>query len=316
MSRERGEMDTILTGDIWRQVSARAKVARRRLVAVAYVSTDRNLKLKRNDVLICDASDRAIKTGETSARLLQALSLKGVEVRSRRDLHAKVAVFGRYALVGSCNLSRASSEDLTALALLTARKQIVAQATAFIHALRKSSEEIDPDFLRRILEIKVRPARRHESKRKGRMKRFGNKVWLVSVRELAEDDFPKEQAFVEKAEEKANDLVADKDTTISWIRLIGKARFRSAARPGDIVVQIWKSFSGKQISVLAPYPIVFRQDVSHWTRFYLAESEDCQKISWERFGKEAVKHGLTRISKNSIRELNPRELLIIEDLWK
>jgi len=309
-------MDTILTGDIWKQVGPRAKVAKRLLVAVAYVSTDGNLKFKRNDVLICDASERAIKTGETSARLLRSLSRKGVEIRSRPDLHAKVAVLGRYALVGSCNLSAASAEDLTELALLTDRKQLVAQATAFVHALRESSEEIDPDFLRRILKIKVRPARRRGPKRTGQAKRFGNKVWLVSVRELAYDRFPREQAFVEKAEKKANALVADKDSTVSWIRWTSKARFRSTARPGDIVVQICESLSGKRITVFAPCPIVFRQDVAHWTRFYVAESEDCQNLSWERFRKKAKKHGLTRISKDSVRELNPREVLLIEGLWK
>lgn len=151
-------MDTIITGDIWKQVRLDARAAKRRLVAVAYVTTDGHIGFKRNDILICDASDRAIKTGDTSASLLRSLFRKGVELRSRPDLHAKVAVLGRHALVGSCNLSAASAEDLTELALLSDRKQIVAQATAFIHALRERSEEIDEDFVRRILKIKVRPA--------------------------------------------------------------------------------------------------------------------------------------------------------------
>ena len=90
-----------------------AKAARRRLVAVAYVTTDGHIGFRKNDVLICDASDRAIKGGETSARLLRSLHRKGVELRSQPDLHAKVAVLGRHALIGSCNLSAASAEDLT-----------------------------------------------------------------------------------------------------------------------------------------------------------------------------------------------------------
>ena len=204
-------MDAILTGNIWKQVAHLARAAKRRLAAVAYVTTDGHIGFKRNDILICDASDRAIKTGETSAPLLQALARKGVEIRSRPDLHAKAAVFGQHALVGSCNLSIASAEDLTDLALLTDRKQIVAQATAFIHALRESSEEIDDDFLRRILKIKARTVRRRGPKRTGQATRFGNKVWLVSVRQIPDDSFPNEQPFVEKAEKKANALVADKD---------------------------------------------------------------------------------------------------------
>jgi hypothetical protein len=283
---------------------------------VAYVSTDEHLKFKRDDVLICDASDRAIRTRETSARVLQSLFRKGVEVRSRPDLHAKVAVFGPHALVGSCNLSATSAEDLTELALLTDRKQVVAQATAFIHGLREASEEIDDDFLRRILKIKLLPAPRRRRKRRNHATRFGNKVWLVSVRELAEDSFPKEQPLVEKGQKKAQGLVADKDSTVSWIRWAAKSRFRTVARPGDIVVQIWKSLSGKRTTVFAPCPVVLRQDVAHWTRFYVAEPEDCQKLSWERFRQEAKKRGLSRISKDSVRELNPREVLLVEGLWK
>jgi hypothetical protein len=309
-------METILTGDIWKQVRPRAKAAKRRLVAVAYVSTDGHIGFRRNDVLICDASDRAVKTGETSARLLQSLCRKGVELRSRSDLHAKVAVLGRHALVGSCNLSAASAEDLTELAFLSDRKQVVAQATAFIHALRETSEEIDEDFLRRILKIKVRHARRRGPKRRGKPMPLGSKVWLTAIEEVAEDSFPKERPFVEKAEKKATALVADRDSTISWIRWTGKTRFRAAAQPGDIVIQIWKSLSGKRTTVFAPCPIIYRQDVAHWTRFYVSELEDCQSLSWERFKKEAKKLGLSRVSKGSVRELNPREVLLIEGIWK
>ena len=163
---EKRRMDAIITGDIWKQVCSHARAAKRRLVAVAYVTTDGHMGFKRNDVLICDASKRAIRGGETSARLLHTLSRRGIEIRSRPALHAKVAVFGRWALVGSCNLS-STSADLTELALLTDRKQVVAQTTAFVHALRESSEEIDGDFLRRILKIKepASPAARAEQKR-------------------------------------------------------------------------------------------------------------------------------------------------------
>lgn len=309
-------MDTILTGDIWKQVRLHAKAAKRRLVAVAYVSTDAHIGFRRNDVLICDASERAIRTGETSARLLQSLYRKGVELRSTPDLHAKAAVLGRHALVGSCNLSAASAEDLTELALVSDRKQVVAQATAFIHALRETSEEIDNDFLRRILKIKVRLARGRVPKRKGQATRLGNKVWLISVREVAEDSFPKEQTFVEKGEKKATTLVADRDSTIYWIRWTGKGRFRTVAQPGDMVIQIWKFLSGKRTTVFTPCPIVYRQDVAHWTRFYVSVPEDCQSLSWEQFKKETGKLGLSRVSKNSIRELNPREVLLVEGIWK
>jgi phosphatidylserine/phosphatidylglycerophosphate/cardiolipin synthase-like enzyme len=128
-------MDTILTDDVWKQVAAESKLARRPLVAVAYVTSEKNLKLKQNDLLICDASDAAIRTGQTSAPLLKSLAQRGVELRSHGDLHAKAAVFGRYALIGSSNLSPSSENTLTELAIFTDRDQIVAQVTSFIYGL-------------------------------------------------------------------------------------------------------------------------------------------------------------------------------------
>ena len=289
-------------------------MAKRRLFAVAYVSNEGHIGFRRNDVLICDASDRAIKTGETSAHLLQSLCRKGVELRSISDLHAKVAVFGRYALIGSCNLSVSSARYLTELALLSDRKQVVAQATAFIYSLRESSEEIDDGFLRRILKIKVHPFQRCGAKRKVQQASFGGKAWIVSVQELGENSFQKEQPFVDKGKKKADSLVVDRDSTVSWIRLTGKARFRTAAKSGDTVIQIWKSFSGKRTTVFAGRPIVYRQDVAHWTRFYISESEDSQSLSWERFKKESKKLGLSHVSKDSVRELTPKEILLFESI--
>ena len=309
-------MDSILTGNVWKQVAAVSRGAKRRLAAVAYVSSGRFVKFRRGDVLICDASDRAIQSGETSALLLKSLHRRGVELRSRADLHAKVVVLGKYALVGSCNLSASSEEELAELALLSDRSQVLAQAAAFIHSLRQASDEIDSDFIRRIAKIRVRRARGPGRKRTRSATRLGNRVWVVSVQQLPEDSFPKEQPFVEKGEKKAETLIADKDATVSWIRCTGKSRFRNVARPGDIVLQIWKSLSGKRTTVFAPCPIVFRQDVAHWTRFYVAERDDCQSLSWERFKKETKKYGLSRISKDSVRELNAREVLLIEGLWK
>lgn len=308
-------MDTILTGNIWRQVAARANAAKRRMAAVAYVSSAKYLKLSRDDVLVCDASNRAIKAGETSVHILQPLVQLGVEVRCRPDLHAKVAVFGRFALIGSSNLSVSSEEDLTELALLTDRKQIVAQATAFIHNLREGSEEIDDEFLQRILKLKVRRAGGRGRTRQGERIRIGNKVWLVSAQELRDDSFPEEGPSVEKAERKASKLVADDDSTISWVRFTGKTRFRSVARAGDIVVQIVESLSGKRTTVFPPCPIVLRQDVAYWTRFYLAEPEDGQSLPWGQFKKNAKKNGLSRISEGSLRQLSPREVLVLEGLW-
>jgi hypothetical protein len=308
-------MDRLLTGDVWKQVAPKANTARRRRFAVAYVSADGHLALKRDDILICAASDRAIHARETSARILQRLFRRHVELRSRPDLDAKVAVFGRYAVAGSCNMSGAAANDLTELALLTDRQQLVGQATAFIHQLRETSHKVDGRVIRRILKIRVHRGPPHKGRRR-QQPRLGHRLWLVSVRELAEDSFPNEHAVVERAEKKARALVADRDAALSYIRFTGQSRFRTAAREGDAVVQIWKPRKGKRVEVFPTAPIVLRQDVAHWTMFYIAEDETASSITWRRFARDAKKGGLARFSQGSVREVNSREALVLGALWK
>ena len=109
--------------------------------------------------------------------------------------------------------------------------------------------------------------------------------------------------------------MADEDSSISWIRWTGKSRFRSLARPGDMVVQIWQSLSGRQMKVLEHCAIVLRQDSDPWTRFYVEDREDTKSLSWKRFQKQARARGISRISKGTVRELNPREALVLEAVW-
>jgi hypothetical protein len=54
---------------------------------------------------------------------------------------------------------------------------------------------------------------------------------------------------------------------------------------------------------------------SRSARFYVAELEDYQTLSRKRFAKTARMHGLPHFAKGSVRELSPREILVLEGLW-
>ena len=113
-------MDQVLTGDVWAQFGRIANRSDRKIAAIAYFYRDNGLRFRKGDLLICDASERAIANGSTSAKLLAALHERGVELWNLNGLHAKVAVWGDYAVIGSSNLSQ-SSTMLTEAALLTNR---------------------------------------------------------------------------------------------------------------------------------------------------------------------------------------------------
>jgi hypothetical protein len=81
-------MNRLLTNNIWQQLKS-ALPKGKKLAALAYVSTDRYCSFKKGDVLICDASESAIRGGQTSAVTLAKFFGAGAEIYSCENLHAK-----------------------------------------------------------------------------------------------------------------------------------------------------------------------------------------------------------------------------------
>jgi hypothetical protein len=82
-----------------------------------------------------DASEHAVKSGQTSPAELLKLHRKGVKVYSVENLHAKVFVFGRTAFVGSANVSQRSENVLVEAVLRTTEPGAVRQARGMVSEL-------------------------------------------------------------------------------------------------------------------------------------------------------------------------------------
>jgi hypothetical protein len=72
-------MQRVLSTGLWKEIKAIAVAAKRRRVAVAYVTQDL-IGFKKGDVLVLDATERAIRSGETDAKLLRRLHRRGVQI--------------------------------------------------------------------------------------------------------------------------------------------------------------------------------------------------------------------------------------------
>src|SRR5688572_7885217 len=101
-------MNELLSKSLWPRLRELAKSAHRKHAAIAYVTDDRFVVFGEGDVLITDASDGAITSGQTSATVLKAALKRGAKIVSIPGLHAKLYVFDRYAIIGSANLSKGS----------------------------------------------------------------------------------------------------------------------------------------------------------------------------------------------------------------
>jgi phosphatidylserine/phosphatidylglycerophosphate/cardiolipin synthase-like enzyme len=129
-------MEKIIKGNKpWTQV-ARLIRGHRKTAAIAYVSKGAPLLFEDRDTLVCDASDGAIKAGQTDARTLGRFLKAGATLFSFRNLHAKLLVSGNVTVIGSANLSSSAQEHLVEALLVTDRSQVRSQALALMYDIR------------------------------------------------------------------------------------------------------------------------------------------------------------------------------------
>jgi hypothetical protein len=92
--------------------------------------------LRRGDVLVTKFDAASIRSGLVNPREIVTFIKRGVEVHSVSNLHAKVYVFGRIAVVGSANVSASSELQLVEGACEIHVSSVVSQCRGFVLSLR------------------------------------------------------------------------------------------------------------------------------------------------------------------------------------
>jgi hypothetical protein len=97
-----------------------------------------------------------------------------------------------------------------------------------------------------------------------------------------------------------------------------RGRFASECQEGDILIQIWRSRTAKRPSVVFPAtPILRKQRVKQWTRFYLGEATDPHtQVSWYKFKRLLKQLGYPRrVSDGMVHLLDPDMADAIARKW-
>jgi hypothetical protein len=144
----------LLSRDTWPTLTLMTTEAGEISAAIAYVTANL-LKLKRDDILVCDASDESIKGGRTDAKLLARLVKAKVKVLSIKGVHVKMGVFDKYAFIGSANMSARAGERSLEATLLTTDTQVRSMVSAHIAQLVRMAVLVDTAFIERIVNLPV-----------------------------------------------------------------------------------------------------------------------------------------------------------------
>jgi hypothetical protein len=125
----------LITEDVWQSLTKKVNDTKTKsYVAVAYFGQGaaNMLPLNSGSILLVDASETAVKCGQTCPAELLKLYKKGVEIYSLPSLHAKIYVLGKTLLVGSANVSYNSSNVLYETLLSTTDINAVKNAKDYI----------------------------------------------------------------------------------------------------------------------------------------------------------------------------------------
>jgi hypothetical protein len=160
-------MQSIHVDSLWTEIERLATTSRNRFAAVAYFTDDEIVQFGKDDLLVVDASDNAIRAGQTSHSVLLRAFDRGAKLYCCQGLHAKVIVFDDTVVIGSANLSRSSRNNLIEAGVVTDNPASVAAARFFIEKLAKQSNQIDESFLERIGRIEVEQRRPDSTRRPG-----------------------------------------------------------------------------------------------------------------------------------------------------
>ena len=312
-------MNELLSASLWPRIRKLAKSSRRKKAAIAYVTDDRFIKFGEGDVLITDASDAAIKAGQTDAQLLKRAYGRKANLFSLEGLHGKIYVLDRFAIVGSANLSK-GSENLTEVATLTDNPSVVGSARILIRDLQNRARSIDEKFIKRICKLPV--AKRSpfkDSKKNRRNERLKPRIWLVGLKPRK----GKEQVadVVKRGKEKAERRRSHSDSDIEELYFGSRSLFRREAKRDDLIIRIWTgSTTGKPDCVYHHSTILNREEdeESNETIFFVEDYPDCEetKLSWPKFKKIYARAGISRkLSQWPTRELKQQQSDALHELW-
>lgn len=291
----------LITDNLWPTLTnAVRSISKPCYVAVAYFGQggSKLLPLTAGSRLVVDASERAVKSGQTCPDELLKLQRKGVEIFTVNNLHAKVFVVGRTAFVGSANVSSHSANTLVETALQTTDAEAAADARQFVrdHCL----VNLGPERLKELAEIYRPPHIPGGGRKQGKptVKNVTpefNDVYLALVDEY--DDFPEEEkdlrdAGLKSARRERRHRGASHE--IDEVRWQGRNPFK----PGQLVIQVFKEKNGKTWIYPPAFVLSVVKHSEQSLRYFHVERPRLRRYSIETVASRLGRGTKTRLRKS------------------
>lgn len=203
--------------------------------AVSYVGSNAKsvLPLRSGDFLICDASERAIKQGVTSAKTLLGYKRSGIRVFSVEGLHSKVVSSEQFSWIGSANASSNSRDRLIEASI---RVEGLASREAFNWASSLATEdgELTRSDIQALKRIPISwEARGGLPSKRLRVPIFPKKLTSLHIFEFTKEAHQYVTKIAEKEESEVKKTLKTSGTTLEWFEWEHKVNKIKNVKVGD-----------------------------------------------------------------------------------
>lgn len=174
----------LLTESIWQFIADKAEHEEGQVRVVVAYATENRAGLQKGDLLVCDASEKAIRSGATSASLLRKLFDEEVEVYSCPSLHAKIVCFSDAFVLGSMNMTRNTEHLVEMAAYIDSKKEhaeICKQIDKIVNA--PETKKVTKELLETLLSIEV-----IQDRGDGLERVESERVWVAGSIEMSDAD--------------------------------------------------------------------------------------------------------------------------------
>ncbi len=244
----------------------------RAFVAVPFfgVNGAKLLPLKQGSVLVTRIDAASVKSGHVDPREIVKLLKKGVQVFLCANLHAKVYVFGKTAVIGSANIS-STSAGLVEAAIETTEPSIVREAKDFIENL--CADPIGIEYAKSLIPLYPKDQVRGSRGSSARLAEF-SKVWLSAIEDVewGEDVVASDKLARPKATKRISDEALHKLDAIHWDSASWKK-----LNEGERVIQ--RMTSGRGYVYDPPARIVFIHEIPTGALVYLERQKRLKQVT-------------------------------------
>ena len=223
----------LLTDDTWKRLRALSRSSSRSVIAVPFFGSSGSelLSLKRGSRLIVNCTEATVRAGQVDPSELIKLVKKGVEVHTSENLHAKVYLFGRRAIIGSANISRHSKDVLIEAAIESTDSDVLRGCREFLKSL--SGDRLGVEYLKKLKKLHRPPKWEGRGRTAGASpsKRRHAPILAAGLvpREFSREGMAARRAGKEQAKRKLRRPAQTKLDSIEWIGA-DLSRFRPGTR--------------------------------------------------------------------------------------